>query len=85
MKRLVQKITIADGRVSEGNFDTYPLAGLTDMPEIEVHTAPSGEALGGIGEPGTPPVAPAIANAIFDATGKRIRSLPLSEVDLTGV
>jgi isoquinoline 1-oxidoreductase beta subunit len=82
---LMQKITIENGRVVEANFDGYPLAAMTDVPAIEVHIAPSGEAAGGIGEPGTPPVAPALGNAIFAATGKRIRSLPIGELDLTGV
>jgi isoquinoline 1-oxidoreductase beta subunit len=82
---LMQKITIEKGRVVEANFDSYPLATMTDMPAIEVHIAPSGEAAGGIGEPATPPVAPALGNAIFAATGKRIRTLPIGEVDLTGV
>jgi isoquinoline 1-oxidoreductase subunit beta len=82
---LMQKITIENGRVAEANFDGYPLAAMTDMPEIEVHIAPSGEAAGGIGEPATPPVAPALGNAIFAATGKRLRTLPIGEVDLTGV
>ena len=81
----MQKITIENGRVVEANFDGYPLAAMTDVPVIEVHIAPSGEAAGGIGEPATPPVAPALANAIFAATGKRIRTLPIGEVDLTGV
>ena len=67
----------------EANFDSYPLATMTDMPAIEVHIAPSGEAAGGIGEPATPPVAPALGNAIFAATGKRIRTLPIGEIDLT--
>jgi isoquinoline 1-oxidoreductase subunit beta len=82
---LMQKITIEKGRVVEANFDSYPLASMTDMPAIEVHIAPSGAALGGIGEPGTPPVAPALGNAIFAATGKRIRTLPIDAIDLTGV
>jgi isoquinoline 1-oxidoreductase subunit beta len=82
---LMQKITIENGRVVEANFDSYPLAAMTDVPEIEVHIAPSGEAAGGIGEPATPPVAPALGNAIFAAIGKRIRTLPIGEIDLTGV
>jgi isoquinoline 1-oxidoreductase beta subunit len=82
---LLQKITIEKGRVVETNFDSYPLAAMTDVPVIEVHIAPSGQAAGGIGEPATPPVAPAVGNAIFAATGKRIRTLPIGEIDLTGV
>ena len=55
---------------------------LQDAPEIDVHLIDSGEAIGGIGEPGTPPIAPALTNALFAATGKRIRSLPVSKHDL---
>jgi len=71
-------ITLKDGRVEQGNFGDYPLLRLADTPEIEVHIIESGiEHLGGVGEPGTPPVAPAVCNAIHAATGKRIRSLPI--------
>lgn len=71
------KITIDAGRVQQGSFDDYPLLTIDEMPEVEVHIVDSGEALGGIGEPGLPPIAPAICNAIFAATGKRIRELPI--------
>ena len=71
------EITLKDGRVDQANFDGYPMVKLAQTPAIEVHIVESGAELGGIGEPGTPPIAPAVANALFAATGKRIRSLPL--------
>jgi isoquinoline 1-oxidoreductase beta subunit len=71
------KITIDAGRVQQGSFDDYPLLTIDEMPEVEVHIVESGGALGGIGEPGLPPIAPAVCNAIFAATGKRIRELPI--------
>lgn len=76
---LYGNITIRDGAVVQGNFDSYPVARLADAPVIETHLALSGGKWGGIGEPGTPPIAPALANAIFAATGKRIRTLPFRE------
>lgn len=74
---LYGKITFKDGRVEQGNFHDYPVLRMNEMPKVEVHILPSSEHPGGIGEPGTPPAAPALANAIFAATGKRIRSLPI--------
>jgi isoquinoline 1-oxidoreductase beta subunit len=71
------RITVQDGAVRQGNFHDYPLLRIGDTPEIEVHRMPSAEAPGGVGEPGVPPIAPAVANAWFAATGKRVRSLPL--------
>ena len=73
---LYGKITFKDGRVEQGNFHDYPMLRMSEMPRVEVHILPSTEAPGGIGEPGTPPIAPAVANAIFAATGKRLRALP---------
>ena len=73
---LYGKISFKDGRVEQGNFHQYPVLRMNEMPKVEVHILPSTEAPGGIGEPGTPPIAPAVANAIFAANGKRIRSLP---------
>jgi isoquinoline 1-oxidoreductase beta subunit len=73
---LYGKITFKDGRVEQGNFHQYPVLRMNEMPQVEVHILPSTEAPGGIGEPGTPPIAPAVGNAIFAATGKRLRSLP---------
>ena len=71
-----------NGRVEQSNFDSYPLLRLNEMPEVEVHIVPSHEPLGGVGEPGVPPIAPAVANAIFSATGKRIRKLPIRAEEL---
>jgi isoquinoline 1-oxidoreductase beta subunit len=71
------EITIKDGRVVQGNFDTYPVLRMNEMPVVEVHIVKSTEAPGGVGEPGTPPAAPAVCNAIFAATGKRVRRLPI--------
>ncbi len=74
---LWNEITIREGRVAQTNFTDHPLPGLADTPEIAVEFIRSGAALGGLGEPGVPPIAPAIANAVFAATGKRLRTLPL--------
>jgi isoquinoline 1-oxidoreductase beta subunit len=74
---LYGKITFKDGRVEQGNFHDYAVLRMNEMPKVEVHILPSSEHPGGIGEPGTPPAAPALTNAIFAATGKRIRSLPI--------
>jgi isoquinoline 1-oxidoreductase beta subunit len=71
-------ITLKNGRVEQGNFDTYPLLRMQEAPRIEVHIIDSNEAPGGVGEPGVPPIAPAVANALFAATGARVRSLPMT-------
>jgi isoquinoline 1-oxidoreductase beta subunit len=71
------EITFRDGRVEQSNFHDYSVLRLLEMPRIEVHIAKSNEKMGGVGEPGTPPIAPAVANAVFAATGKRLRRLPL--------
>ena len=70
------KITLANGRVEQGNFDDYPVLRIDEMPEMAVHIVPSVAAPTGVGEPGTPPIAPAVANAVAVLTGKRLRSLP---------
>ena len=67
-----------DGRAVEKNFDTYHMSRINEIPDIEVHIAENEEKAGGVGEPGLPPFAPALCNAIFDLTGKRIRKLPFS-------
>lgn len=72
-----EEITIENGAVVEENFHDYRIFGLADTPAIEVHLLESDGPWGGLGEPGLPPVAPALANAIFAATGKRIRTLPI--------
>ena len=75
------KITFKDGAVEQGNFDDYQILRMNEAPVIDVHVVESEEAPGGAGEPGTPTLAPAVANALFTLTGKRIRSLPLSDYD----
>ena len=75
---LYNQITLQDGVIQQDNFDTYPIVRLEEVPQIDVHIVENGGPLGGIGEPGLPPFAPALAGAIFAATGKRIRRLPLS-------
>jgi isoquinoline 1-oxidoreductase beta subunit len=77
------EITIKDGRVEQTNFHDYRMMRMPEMPKVEVVLAPSGGFWGGIGEPGQASIAPAVCNAIFAATGKRIRSLPLKNHDLT--
>jgi isoquinoline 1-oxidoreductase subunit beta len=71
------EITIEKGRVVQGSFDDYPLLTIDEMPHVDVHIVPSKEEIGGIGEPGLPPIAPAVANAVSAAIGKRIRRLPI--------
>ena len=76
------EITIEKGAVRQGNFHDYEALRMPEAPEIEVHVIDSGHAIGGAGEPGTPAAAPALANAIFDATGVRVRTLPIKHHDL---
>jgi isoquinoline 1-oxidoreductase beta subunit len=80
---LKSEITLKDGRVEQGNFHEYEVLRMNEAPPVEVHIVPSDERPTGVGEPGVPPVAPALANAIFAATGKRIRRLPIRPSDLT--
>ena len=78
------EITIEKGAVAQSNFHEFELLQMHEMPKVEIYIVPSLEPPGGAGEPGLPPVAPAVANAIFNATGKRIRKLPITSKDLEG-
>jgi isoquinoline 1-oxidoreductase beta subunit len=80
---LYSEITIDRGRVAEGNFDGYEVMRLAAMPKVETSLVPSGGFWGGVGEPTIAVATPAVMNAIFAATGKRVRSLPLKNTDLT--
>jgi isoquinoline 1-oxidoreductase beta subunit len=81
---MMGEITAADGRVVQSNFNNYPVARINEAPyHTHVHLIGEGDALPtGAGEPGVPPIAPAICNAIFAATGKRIRELPIKKTKL---
>jgi isoquinoline 1-oxidoreductase beta subunit len=76
------EITVANGQIQQHNFNDYPLLRMNEMPTIEVYFVPSTQSPTGLGELGLPPIAPAIANAIFAATGRRIRRLPIRAADL---
>jgi len=79
---LRERVEFAKGRVASTNFDNYELLRMNEIPEIEVHIVPSKEEMGGIGEPGLPPIAPAVANAVFKASGIRVRRLPMQPMVL---
>ena len=81
---LSSAITFQDGRVEQSNFHDYEVLRLPEMPKVEVYIVPSRKEQGGIGEPGVPPIAPAVTNAIFALTGKRIRRLPIDSEVLKG-
>ncbi|SHH94502.1 xanthine dehydrogenase family protein molybdopterin-binding subunit [Marivita hallyeonensis] len=76
---LREEITLTDGQVDQLNYPDYPPLRISDMPTVDVHIVASAEAPTGVGEPATPPIGPAVANAIYRATGQRIRSLPLTK------
>jgi len=71
------KLTVEGGKVAESNFHDYPVLRMSEMPKIGVHVIPSGASMGGIGEPATAMIAPAVANAVFALTRQRLRTLPL--------
>jgi isoquinoline 1-oxidoreductase beta subunit len=76
---LFGEITLAGGKAEQDNFDSYPVLRMRDMPACETHIVPGkpGDKLGGVGEPGVPPIAPAVANAVAGLTGKPVRKLPI--------
>jgi CO/xanthine dehydrogenase Mo-binding subunit len=74
---LYGELTIDGGRVQQSNFHDYPVLRMNEMPEVEVHIVESSEHATGVGEPGVPPIAPAVTNALFALTGKRVRKLPI--------
>jgi isoquinoline 1-oxidoreductase beta subunit len=82
---LYGEITFEKGRVKQRNFHDYPMLRMNEMPEVEVHIVASTDRMGGVGETAVPPIAPAVANAAFAVTGKRIRSLPIRAEDLKSV
>jgi isoquinoline 1-oxidoreductase beta subunit len=80
---LMGEITAANGQIQQSNYNDYPVARIDEAPyETRVHIVPSDESPAGVGEPGVPPIVPAICNAIFAATGKRIRQLPVARTKL---
>jgi isoquinoline 1-oxidoreductase beta subunit len=79
---LYSNITIKQGRIEQSNFGDYLVARTDIAPETHVHMVENSAAPGGVGEPGVPPIAPALCNAIFAATGKRIRALPIDPAQL---
>jgi isoquinoline 1-oxidoreductase beta subunit len=74
---LYGEVTLKDGRVQQTNFHNYPVVRMPDSPVIDIHLVDSEEKPAGIGEPGTALISPAVANAVFAATGKRLRKLPI--------
>ncbi|MCG8424149.1 MAG: xanthine dehydrogenase family protein molybdopterin-binding subunit [Proteobacteria bacterium] len=77
---LYGQVRIENGRAVEGNFNTYQVLRMSEMPEIAVHIVAEGDPIGGIGEPGLPPIAPAVCNALYKLTGTRIRKLPIGRI-----
>ena len=75
------EVSVVNGAVQQTAFHDYPVTRMADSPVIETYIINSGEAIGGAGEPGTPGIAPALANAIYQATGTRVRKLPVSQYD----
>ena len=75
-------ITIADGKCVQSNFHDFPMLRIAEMPQVEVHIVPSTDPPTGIGEPGLPPIAPAVLSAVFALTGRRVRRLPVRAEDL---
>ena len=82
---LYGEVTIENGRARQGNFNDYPVLRMNEMPHVEVHIVQSTQKQGGIGEPGVPPIAPAVANAILSATGTPVRRLPIVQNGKSGI
>ena len=80
---MVGEISIAGGRVVESNFNDHRMIRMADAPDVRVEFIRSDHRPGGLGEPGVPPVAPAVTNAVFAATGIRVRDLPIEKQDLS--
>jgi isoquinoline 1-oxidoreductase subunit beta len=80
---LKSQLTLTNGAVDQGNFDSYDVLRINEMPQVEVHIVPSSESPTGVGEPGVAPIGPALANAVYSATKKRIRVLPFTRNNLT--
>ena len=81
---LMGEITAANGQIQQSNFHDYPVARINEAPyDTHVHLLPSDDAPAGVGEPGVPPIVPALCNALFAATGTRIRQLPVKHTRLT--
>ncbi len=76
------EINVQGGKVVQSNFDDYPMLKIKDTPEINVHLVENNDPPGGLGEAGTPLIGPAVANAVFAATGKRVRRIPIRPKDL---
>jgi isoquinoline 1-oxidoreductase beta subunit len=81
---LYGEITFKNGRVQQSNFHDYPMLRINETPEVETHIVSTTDKMGGVGETGVPPIAPAVCNAIFAATGKRVRRLPIRPEDIVG-
>jgi len=79
---LKAEATLKDGRIQQSNFHDYPILKMNEMPLVEVYIVESDQRPSGMGEMGVPPIAPAVANAVFAATGKRIRHIPIRAEDL---
>ena len=79
---LKAEATLVNGRIQQSNFNDYPILRMNEMPVVEVYLVESDEHPTGIGEMGVPPIAPAIANAVYAATGKRVRHIPIRPEDL---
>ena len=80
---LLEELTVVDGKAVQSNFHDYSILPPRLMPEVEVKIVESGAAIGGIGEPGTPPTAAAVANALFKLTGQRVRRLPMKHYEFS--